>query len=117
MTDFLIDPNTNDWVISDDRLKVVEESDVLTTQRLYQRLKTFRDTLFTNLDYGVSFELMGSADSKQEIDQHYKKLILSITGITTIQSFTSEVGEDGLYSCTFEVFTAEGETVFIENLG
>ena len=63
MTDLLLGAN-NDLVIYNGQLSLIQTQEELIRQRLLNRLRTFTGTLFTNINYGIDVNLIGSKTDK-----------------------------------------------------
>lgn len=88
MTDFVIDPSTNDYAYANGRLLVVDNYLDLTKQRLRNIFNTFKGTLFTNTDQGLDPYFLQTKDVPlTDFAQHLKTLIINTTGVISIESF------------------------------
>ena len=116
MTDLLLGAN-NDLVIYNGQLSLIQTQEELIRQRLLNRLRTFTGTLFTNINYGIDVNLIGSKTDKSFLDQDIKDIIESTPGIIDLVEFVSEVDLDRVYSLRFKYTIETGEIIGITNLG
>lgn len=114
MASYLIDTSTNDYKYSEGYLEITPNTQTLLAQNLRQKLKTFTNTLYTNIDYGLDSKFLTEPTDKVEFDQHIKGLVLEEIGIQAITKFSSKIDEDHRYSCTFTAISDESELIPVE---
>lgn len=114
MASYLIDPATNDYEHTDGYLLITPDTQILLAQNLRQKLKTFTDTLYTNIDYGIDSIFLTEPSDQGEFDQHVKGLVLEEPGVRAIIQFSSSLDKEHQYSCVFTATTDEGELIPIE---
>lgn len=80
-------------------------------QAIKTRLKMFQGECWEDLDDGLPFfqQIAGSRD-KTMIDALVRSRILGTTGVTSIQSFSSDISADRRYTATALVNTQYGAT-------
>lgn len=115
MTDILLD-SVNDLFISGGQISLITDVETLTRQRLLNKLRTFTNTLFTNINYGVDVNLVFERGTKALLDQHIKTLISETDGVVELLEYESVVGTDRVYRCQWKYKITTGEIVGIRGL-
>lgn len=115
MTDILLD-SVNDLFISGGQISLITDVETLTRQRLLNKLRTFTNTLFTNVNYGIDVNLVFERGTKALLDQHLKTLISDTEGVVKLVSFSSNVGTNRIYTCQFQYQIETGEIVGIRGI-
>lgn len=115
MTDLLLGPE-NDLALEGGSLAIIDTKEVLTRQRLLFKLRTFTNTLFTNINFGLDQGLIFKKNTKNLLDQEIKTLIEETEGVIALVSFSSKVGTDRRYVCNFEYSIETGEIVGVNGL-
>lgn len=79
-------------------------------QRLFIRLRTFREEWFINTAYGVPYwqRILGMKPSKSAVDLIFQQEILSENGVKEITYFSSTF-KNRIYSMSFKVRVVSGE--------
>lgn len=114
-TDLLLGTN-NDLVFRQGSLVLIDRIEDLVRQRLLFKLRTFTDTLFTNINFGINQNLLFNKGTQGLLDQDIRSNIEATEGVIKITSFSSNVNKDRLYTCSFEVQIETGEILGINNL-
>ena len=112
MTDILLDSN-NDLSIIDGQLQLIDTQEILIRQKLLNRLKSFTNTLFTNVNYGINTNLAFGKNTQDALTQNIKTIVSTTSGVVRLVSFEFNVSVDREYRCRF---TYEIETGAIEGL-
>lgn len=115
MTDIKLN-SVNDLDFTSGRLWLIDTQEELIRQRLLNRLRTFKGTLFTDIDYGIEDDLVFRKGTQGLLDQHLKDVISSVKGIVSLVSFSSTVGSDRIYVCNFTYKIESGAIVGIDGL-
>lgn len=85
-------------------------------QRLYIRLRTFREEWFINTEYGVPYwDILGRKRSKSAVDLIFQEQILAETGVQEITFFSSTL-VNRKYSLQFRVRVSNGQETPTINL-
>ena len=80
-------------------------------QAIKTKLKMFQGEYWEDLDEGLPFfQQMAGSRNKTMIDALIRSRILETPGVTSIQSFSSEISADRKYTATALVNTEYGET-------
>jgi len=82
------------------------------SQRLFIRLRTFREEWFMDTTYGVPYwqRILGFKNKKETVDLIFQEQILLERGVKEIVSFTSTFNNaQRHYSATFQVRVTNGE--------
>lgn len=116
MTDILLGPD-GDLFIENGQLKLIDSIEVLTRQRLLNKLRTITGTLFTNINYGIDRNLLFKKGTKDFLDQNIQSLIDNTTGVIRLVEFESSVNLNREYVLTFKYEIETGEIVGIRDLG
>lgn len=116
MTDILLGPD-GDLFIENGQLKLIDSIEVLTRQRLLNKLRTITGTLFTNIDYGIDRNLLFKKGTKDFLDQNIQSLIDNTTGVIRLVEFESSVNLNREYVLTFKYEIETGEIIGIRDLG
>lgn len=106
MTDILLD-SSNDLSIVDGGLELIDTTEVLIRQKLLNRLRSFTDTLFTNINYGINSRVAFGKNTQDALTQNIKTVVSTTRGVVRLVSFSSTVGEDRIYRArfTYEIST------------
>lgn len=74
-------------------------------QRLFIRLKTQIGKWFLNIEYGIDFfgSIFGKNRSKVLVDSIIKNEILKDVNVEYIDSFSSNISNQRIYSCEFKI--------------
>lgn len=115
MTDILLD-SVNDLYLEGGQITLIDTIEVLTRQRLLNKLRTFTNTLFTNINYGVDVNLVFARGTKELLDQHIKTLISETDGVIELLEYESVVGTDRVYRCQWKYKITTGEIVGIRGI-
>lgn len=116
MSDIKLDSN-NDLFLLDGQIVLIEEKEELVRQRLMNRLQTFTNSLWTNRFYGIDVNLLGIRTSNTVLmDREIKLLISQTKGIIRLVEFSSRIGIDRVYRCTFKYQIETGEIIGIKGL-
>ena len=111
MTDWYVDPTTNDWVIEDGDIKWVPTQEDLCRQQVSIALNTFRGEWFRNIEFGVPWianennliSLLTSKD-KDLLDSEVRRVTLKQSLVIGMLSYESNLEVDsGKLSIDMEV--------------
>lgn len=115
MTDIYLD-HTNDLLLREGQIFLVEDIEVLVRQRILNKLRAFTGTLFTNINYGINASLVFAKGTSSLLDQDIKTLIANTAGVVKLISYTSQVNEQRVYTSSFEYKIETGEIVGVNNV-
>ena len=115
MTDIYLD-HTNDLLLTEGQIFLVEDIEVLVRQRILNKLRAFTGTLFTNINYGVKASLVFAKGTTSLLDQDIKTLIANTEGVVKLVSYTSQVNINRTYTASFEYEIETGEIVGVNNI-
>jgi len=116
MTDILLDSQGNVDIVNGDVVLIADLA-TLTHQRLINRLKTFKGTLFTNINYGaLDDNIIFQKGTKDLLDESLKYEIELTQGIVRLINFTSSVSPERVYTCNFTYSIETGEIVGVSEL-
>ena len=111
--DLLMDiDDTRDLVFINGQCPVTEYPVETVAQRLYIRLRTFRNEWFLDTEYGVPYfqRILGIKTTKSAIDSVFQSEILAETGVSRISEFSSTLDKSTRqYSLSFKVIAESGE--------
>jgi len=114
MPDIYIDPTTNDVVIENGRLKMVDGVDEVR-QRIDFRLNLLYGEWLLNTDVYVDWfnTVIGKLTPGKllAVDSHYQEIILGAKGVRRIVSYTSSVNADRTYSAEAIIEIDSGVTL------
>lgn len=100
----------NDLVVSAGQLLLIQTKEVMVRQRLLNKLRAFTGTLFTNQNYGIDSDFIGSRGQKEVLDEHLKSLIIETKGVLEMISFEGSLNKESrTYSCQFKYLIDVGE--------
>lgn len=117
MTDLVLDAS-NDLSVVDGQLLTLATVQDLTRQRLVFQLRSFTNTLFTNIDFGIDADLIFDKNTRDLLDQNIKGIISDTKGITSLLEFKSFVDNTTReYYTNFTYSLETGEIEVIEQLG
>lgn len=99
------------------RNATTQELTEVVGQRLYIRLRTFREEWFINTEYGVPYwqRILGRKISKSAVDLIFQEQILAETGVQEITFFSSTL-VNRKYSLQFRVRVSNGQETPTINL-
>jgi hypothetical protein len=99
------------------RYATTQELTEVVGQRLYIRLRTFREEWFINTEYGVPYwqRILGRKISKSAVDLIFQEQILAETGVQEITFFNSTF-INRKYSLQFRVRVSNGQEIETINL-
>ena len=80
MTDIALD-KSHDLLIINGKLGLVPSKEILLQQKLSMKLRTFTNTLWTNINYGINVNLIFKKNTKELLDSNIIQLILSTEGV------------------------------------
>ena len=106
----------NDLYINNGQIYLLETQEELTRQKLLNKLRSFTNTLFTNVNYGIRDSLVFERDTQSLLDQDIKSLIQNTRGIVELKEYTSEVSTGRTYTANFTYSVVTGELVNITSL-
>lgn len=115
MTDILLGSN-NDLVLYNGDILLIGTKEELIRQRMLNRLRAFKGTLFTNIEYGVDPTLIGAKGDKRFLDQDIKSLLTEVKGIVELLYYQSYIQPDRGYIADFAYTIETGEIVGISGL-
>tara|TARA_R110002153_G_scaffold48948_3_gene138174 strand:- start:494 stop:943 length:450 start_codon:yes stop_codon:yes gene_type:complete len=107
----------NDLDFTGGQLTLLTTKEELVRQRLLNKLNSFTNTLFTNINYGLNVSLIFSKGTQSLVDQDIRSVILTTEGVVKLKSYESVVGEDRVYRANVSYEIETGEIVIISNLG
>ena len=107
------DPSYGDLVFVNGplpRSATTQELLEVVTQRLFIRLRTFREEWFINTEYGVPYyqRILGKKTSKSAVDLIFQEQILAEAGVQEITFFNSTF-RNRQYTLQFRVRVSNGE--------
>lgn len=115
MTDMKLD-SEGDLLIENGRFILFETVEEWIRQKVLITLSTISGTWFADINFGINSNLVFQKGTQTELDQNIKKLISEIDGVVSLVSFSSTVGYDRVYRCSFEYSITTGEITSIANL-
>lgn len=107
MTDIALD-KSHDLLIINGKLGLVPSKEILLQQKLSMKLRTFTNTLWTNINYGINVNLIFKKNTKELLDSNIIQLILSTEGVEEIVSFESRTSDKRIYTCDFQIKVTTG---------
>lgn len=118
MADLFIDVKTNDLIVDPNtkELKLTQNVEQLTRQRLSIRLKTFKGEWYKDSNLGLPYfqEIFGKR-RKVAADLAIKNLIVSTKGILEILAYNSEIDtEKRKLNVSFKCKTLTGDVIQLE---
>jgi hypothetical protein len=115
MTDILLGTD-NDLMLEGGQITLIGTQEVLVRQRILNKLRAFTGTLFTNINYGISTNLVFSLGTKSLLDQEIKNLVINTKGVNRLVSYSSEVSNQRVHTAAFSYEISTGEIVGIAGL-
>ena len=115
MTDIKLD-SEGDLLIENGRFILIETKEEWIRQKILITLRTFTRTWFADINFGINSNLVFAKGTQGALDQNIKKLIQDTDGVVSLISFSSTVGTDRIYRCSFEYSIETGEITSISNL-
>lgn len=114
MSDLKYDQATNDLILEDGDLALVEDGDAVA-QHILQRLRTFLGEWFLDLTAGVPYyqDILKKNPNIDVVEQVFKREILFTPGVLELMSFSLEL-DTALrkLSLSFKVRTVDGPVSF-----
>lgn len=116
MTDFYLDPTTNDISLVNGDFRLCETVEDLARQKVYVTLSVNRGSWKFNVNFGVpwlendnsSTQILGKVP-RGVVDGYIQQAILSRTGVTSIREYTSVWDKvAGTMDIEFKAGTEEG---------
>lgn len=103
--------STRDLVFVNGQCPVTSFPVGVVAQRLFIRLRTFRNEWFFNTAYGIPyFQSIFTKTTKASVDAIFQAEILDEVGVKRITEFQSEFdGRNRQYSLRFKVLTSDGQ--------
>ena len=86
-------------------------------QKVFILLRTFQEEWFLNTTTGIPYiqEILGKKVKKGAVDRIIQEKILQEEGVASIESYTSFLGGNRVYSASMRIRTTQG-TTFTETL-
>lgn len=116
MSDILL-KNDGDFDLTEGRLSLITTQQELTAQRLSIKLRTYRGEWYLDLSEGIPYFqriFKRSSNAKAVADTIFKNEINNDDGVISLNSFTSQLSNTGVYSLSFNVTTVSGDIVTVE---
>lgn len=117
MNDFELDVNTNDLVVQDGTINLLNREDKVARQSLVINLLTYQGEWFLDLTEGIPYfqQILIKGVTQSFVDSIIKQAIRISPFITSIVSFRSEMTSDSYIVKEFTGTTTNGQIVSITN--
>lgn len=109
--------NFGDMVFVNSRCPTTDGFTDAVAQKVFILLRTFQEEWFLNTTTGIPYiqEILGKKVKKGAVDRIIQEKILQEEGVASIESYTSFLGGNRVYSANMRIRTTQG-TTFTETL-
>lgn len=115
MSDIQLGPD-NDLLLVNGQIYLISKLEDLVRQRILNKLRSFTNTLFTNINYGINSNLVFNKGTQSLLDQEIKSMISETKGVVKLISYSSEVSSDRQYLSNFKYQIDTGVIVSVSKL-